>query len=81
MAELAGIQTQIQVLGGKEAGIGGRFDLIAMATHGRGGLQRWLMGSVTERVLHSTRLSMLIVHAARQSQHTQERKELAEATH
>lgn len=65
----------------EEAGIGGCFDLIAMATHGRGGLQRWLMGSVTERVLHSTRLPMLIVHAARQSHHTQERKELAEATH
>jgi nucleotide-binding universal stress UspA family protein len=64
----------------EEAEIGERFDVIAMATHGRGGLQRWLMGSVTERVLHSTKLPMLVVHAARQSQQTQERKELVEAT-
>jgi nucleotide-binding universal stress UspA family protein len=64
----------------EEAEIGDRFDVIAMATHGRGGLQRWLMGSVTERVLHSTKLPMLVVHAARQSQQTQERKELVEAT-
>ena len=36
-------------------------DLIAMSTHGRGGLERLMMGSVTERVLHSTKLPMLIV--------------------
>ena len=36
-------------------------DIIAMATHGRGGLQRWVMGSVTERVLGATRLPLLIV--------------------
>ena len=36
-------------------------DLIAMSTHGRSGLERWVMGSVTERVLSTTRLPMLIV--------------------
>jgi nucleotide-binding universal stress UspA family protein len=36
-------------------------DLIAMATHGHGGLQRWVMGSVTERVLHATSLPLLVV--------------------
>jgi nucleotide-binding universal stress UspA family protein len=36
-------------------------DLIAMATHGRGGLERWMIGSVTERVLFGTRLPLLIV--------------------
>jgi nucleotide-binding universal stress UspA family protein len=36
-------------------------DLIAIATHGRGGPQRWVMGSVTERVLGATKLPMLIV--------------------
>lgn len=36
-------------------------DLIAMATHGRGGLERWAVGSVTERVLHATRLPLLVV--------------------
>ncbi len=38
-----------------------RADFIAMATHGRGGLRRWVMGSVTDRVLHATTQPMLIV--------------------
>jgi nucleotide-binding universal stress UspA family protein len=36
-------------------------DVIAMATHGYGGLERWAVGSITERVLHATRLPLLIV--------------------
>ena len=40
-------------------------DLIAMSTHGRGGLERLMMGSVTERVLHSSKLPMLIVRPQR----------------
>jgi nucleotide-binding universal stress UspA family protein len=49
--------------GEETAGIGDSdgADLIAMATHGYGGLQRWAMGSITERVLHATRLPLLIV--------------------
>jgi len=43
------------------AGVFGRCDVIAMATHGRGGMQRWAMGSVTERVLNATNLPLLIV--------------------
>jgi nucleotide-binding universal stress UspA family protein len=39
----------------------GASDVLAMATHGRGGLGRWVMGSVTERVLTGTTLPMLIV--------------------
>jgi nucleotide-binding universal stress UspA family protein len=39
----------------------GSFDLIAMATHGRGGLHRWVMGSVTERVLSATKLPLLVI--------------------
>jgi nucleotide-binding universal stress UspA family protein len=39
-------------------------DLIAMATHGRGGLHRWVMGSVTDRVLHATHLPLLVVRPA-----------------
>jgi nucleotide-binding universal stress UspA family protein len=42
-----------------------RCDLIAMSTHGRGGLERLIMGSITERVLHSTKLPMLIVRPQR----------------
>ena len=39
----------------------GGCDFIAMSTHGREGLQRWTMGSVTGRVLHASKLPMLIV--------------------
>ena len=41
----------------------GSCDLIAITTHGRGGLQRLAMGSVTERVLGATRLPLLVVHS------------------
>ncbi len=39
----------------------GTSDAIAMATHGRGGLDRWALGSVTERVLHGTAFPVLVV--------------------
>ncbi|NQW22019.1 MAG: universal stress protein [SAR202 cluster bacterium] len=35
--------------------------LVAMSTHGRSGVSRWLMGSVTDKVLHATKNPMLIV--------------------
>ncbi|HEY7094281.1 MAG TPA: universal stress protein, partial [Ktedonobacterales bacterium] len=41
-----------------------RADFIAMATHGRGGLRRWVMGSVTDRVLHATTRPLLVVRPA-----------------
>ena len=41
-------------------------DLIAISTHGRGGLERWVMGSVTERLLNTTRLPMLIVRPSQE---------------
>jgi nucleotide-binding universal stress UspA family protein len=45
-------------------------NFIAMATHGRGGLPRWIMGSVTERVLHAAPLPLLIVRPqAMETQH------------
>ncbi len=44
----------------EQAGPGG-CDLIAISTHGRGGLERWVMGSVTERLLTTTTLPLLIV--------------------
>jgi nucleotide-binding universal stress UspA family protein len=43
------------------SGVSDGADLIAMATHGYGGVQRWAMGSITERVLHVSRLPLLIV--------------------
>jgi len=42
------------------------FDLVAIATHGRGGVQRWVMGSVTDQVLGATKLPLLIVRPQRQ---------------
>ena len=44
-----------------ESGVPTRSDVIAMATHGSSGFERWAMGSVTERVLAGTRLPLLIV--------------------
>jgi nucleotide-binding universal stress UspA family protein len=38
-----------------------RADLIAIATHGRGGLARMLRGSVAAAVMHSGRMSMLVL--------------------
>lgn len=41
-----------------------RCDLIAMATHGRSGIARWALGSITERVLHGTQLPLVIARSA-----------------
>jgi nucleotide-binding universal stress UspA family protein len=41
-------------------------DLLAMATHGRSGFERWMLGSITERVLDGTHLPLLIVRPAQQ---------------
>ncbi len=38
--------------------------LIAMATHGRSGVQRWLLGSVAEKVLRAPTNPMLLVRAS-----------------
>lgn len=53
-------------------------DIIAMATHGRHGLQRLLEGSITEHILNSTVLPLLIVHA---QQSNEKLPSLAEASH
>ena len=45
---------------GRAAGDYGH-DLIAMATHGRGGLRRWVFGSVADKVIHASDLPLLIV--------------------
>ena len=37
--------------------------LIVMATHGRSGLDRWFMGSVTEKALREAETPMLIVRS------------------
>lgn len=39
-------------------------DLLALTTHGRSGLQRYLLGSITERMLIRSTLPLLVVHPA-----------------
>jgi nucleotide-binding universal stress UspA family protein len=37
--------------------------LVAMTTHGRSGIGRWLLGSITQKVLHTTANPLLMVRA------------------
>ena len=41
--------------------------LIAMASHGRAGLARWWLGSVTDKVLHLTSHPLLIIRSTQQA--------------
>jgi len=38
-------------------------DLIAMSTHGRTGVSRWVLGSVAEKVLRASSMPLLLVRA------------------
>lgn len=38
-------------------------DAIAMSTHGRGGIRRWVFGSVADKVLQHARIPILLVRA------------------
>ncbi len=40
-------------------------DLIAMSTHGRTGIGRWVFGSVTDKVLHAGDTAVLVVRATK----------------
>jgi len=53
---------------GDDAGTFQACDLLALATHGRSGLERWMLGSAMRRVLDGTKLLLLIVRP--QEQHT-----------
>ncbi|SRR5713226_1045957 len=44
--------------------------LVAMATHGRSGIQRWLLGSVANKVLHTTRNPLFLVRATEKMEST-----------
>ena len=41
--------------------------LVAMATHGRSGISRWMMGSVAEKVLRGTSVPLFLVRAGKDS--------------
>lgn len=38
-------------------------DLIVMATHGRSGISRWVWGSITDKILKTTRVPVLMIRA------------------
>jgi len=40
-------------------------NLVAMSTHGRGGLSRWAFGNVTDKVLRGGKVPVLVVRAKR----------------
>lgn len=37
-------------------------DVIAMSTHGRTGVKRWLLGSVADRVVHYSHIPVMLIH-------------------
>jgi nucleotide-binding universal stress UspA family protein len=39
-------------------------DLVVMTTHGRSGMQRWMHGSVADKVLHGARVAVLLVRVS-----------------
>lgn len=43
----------------------GASDLVVMATHGYGGVRRWLLGSVAEKLIRTARAPVLLVRIAR----------------
>jgi nucleotide-binding universal stress UspA family protein len=66
--EFPGLRAEVSVKTGKpadaileEARSSGNNTLVAMATHGRRGLQRWLLGSVTDKVVRSGVVSVMTV--------------------
>ncbi|HEX6797191.1 MAG TPA: universal stress protein [Ktedonobacterales bacterium] len=61
------------------AGPASRSDVIAMASHGRSGIARWALGSITERVLHGTKLPLLIVRPSAVAKQTDTGSQPAEA--
>ena len=48
--------------------------LIAMSTHGRSGISRWVLGSVTDKVLHAAANPLLIVRAESMSESADEQR-------
>lgn len=65
----AGVTLETKVIHGKAADSiadfaeHNRVSLIVVATHGRSGAGRWVMGSVANRILHSSCVPVLMVRA------------------
>jgi nucleotide-binding universal stress UspA family protein len=37
-------------------------DVIAMSTHGRSGIERWLVGSVADQIVHDSPIPVMLIH-------------------
>ena len=46
-------------------------DLVAMSTHGRSGISRWALGSITDKVLRKGNIPVLVVRAPKETAKTQ----------
>ena len=55
------------------------YDLLVMTTHGRGGLHHRMMGSISNRMLHTTSLPLMIVPSTGTNHHTQAHQERSQA--
>jgi nucleotide-binding universal stress UspA family protein len=59
------VETQVTRRGAAEAIIDyanhHHVDLIVIASHGRSGIRRWILGSVTQKVLHSAHIPVLVI--------------------
>jgi len=68
-ATFAGLNVICKVIRGRPADLiieraeADKGTLIAMATHGRSGINRWMMGSVAEKVLRGTKVPLFLVRA------------------
>ena len=40
-----------------------KIDLVIIATHGRSGVSRWIMGSIADRVLRSAKIPIMMIRA------------------
>ena len=67
--ETAGINAKADVIYGKAAEVLGDYasrshaDLVIIATHGRSGVNRWVWGSVADRLLRSVSIPVLMIRA------------------
>jgi nucleotide-binding universal stress UspA family protein len=74
MATAAGLHTEVVLERGDAAGqilavsAERQADLIVMATHGRSGLKRWVLGSVAERVMRAAPVPLLLIRAGEAAQ-------------
>lgn len=67
LAQGAGVKAETKLIEGKPTDSilqeAKNHDLIVMGTHGRSGLDRWMLGSVTDAVLHRSEKPVLVLRS------------------